>query len=67
MNIILICNLGLGNIYFVKIKPMVSLSGDDRLLESMQEFRIYGREDHILGVKMTTSLERREKHPEKRN
>ena len=25
----------------------MALSGDDRLLESMQEFRIFGREDHI--------------------
>ena len=30
-----------------KIRPTVALSGDDRLLESMQEFRIFGREDHI--------------------
>ena len=35
----------------------MALSGDDRLLESMQEFRISGRADHILGKRMTTSSE----------
>ena len=32
----------------------MALSGDDRLLESMQEFRIYGREDHMLDTTMKT-------------
>ena len=37
-----------------KIRPIVALSGDDRLLESMEEFRIYGRVDHTLDTTMTT-------------
>ena len=35
----------------------MALFGDDRLPESMQEFRIYGGADHIIAAKMTTSLE----------
>ena len=34
-----------------KVRPIVALSRDDRLLESMQDFRIYGRVDHILRKK----------------
>ena len=31
-----------------KIRPPVALSGDDRQLVSMQEFRIFGGVDHML-------------------
>ena len=43
----------------------MALSGDDRLLESMQEFRIYGRVDHILDA-MTTSSESTEQNTKTR-
>ena len=66
MNSILIFNLGFGKNYFVKIRPIVALSGDDRLLESMQEFRIYGGEDHILDIGMTTSSESMEQNTDTR-
>ena len=46
----------------------MALFRDDRLLESMQEFRIYGRVDHILDANLTTSLEStRTKHKNKKN
>ena len=41
----------------------MALSGDDRLLESMQEFR---RADHIFG-KMTTSSESTKQHTKTRD
>lgn len=40
----------------------MALSRDDKLLESMQEFRIFGRVDHILGIGMTTFSESIEKY-----
>lgn len=43
----------------------MALSGDDRLLESMQEFRISRRADHILGIRMTTSSESTEHQTDK--
>ena len=44
----------------------MALSRDDRLLESMQEFRIYGGADHILGIGMTTSSESTKQNTETR-
>ena len=38
----------LGKFIMQKIRPIVALSGDDRLTKSMQESRIYGRVDHTL-------------------
>ena len=48
-----------------KIRPTVALSRYDRLPETMQEFRIYGRADHILDTIIKTSLESTEKKQKK--